>query len=457
MTGGELEENVNRADTSPKPARPTLSRRQLLRAASGAGAGILLAACGQRLRFGAAIPTPTPEPQEIRLLVRPDLQIAFAVDVAVEDWNSQFQQQVILEELRSEPESAIETAMAAGSPIWDGYAMIEAPWVIAPWVGRGLIQPLDDLILVSSIPGAERVTPAIIPAVLEAGKYEGSQYIIPGNISSVSLGWFWEPLEAAGVEPPQTWDEVRVAAESIRVAAPGWTPYDAMWSPLTDHISLIWGATNTPLTADGLIDWTGEASLAALRWQQEMVAAELMPADHSQSLDNWLQGEIAVMNMVDALGSIAQQTLGVDVAATGPSIRREKEDPKAGTPFWLHGSVVLKGAQNPQGMTDFYLWWFGPDNKATGRNAAMVATKPAYQYTYDEFIVGDPAQQWQLDSLEVVRNSVPIPANLYWQPQTTVAAAWIRKAVDPSNYLSAEEAMQSALAEMRDAIGTLSG
>jgi ABC-type glycerol-3-phosphate transport system substrate-binding protein len=421
------------------------------------GAGLLLAACGRWLRPGAQEVVPTQEPQEINFLVRPDLRLAFAIDVAVEAWNAEFAQKIVLDELTGDAASVVSTALAAGEPAWDGFAMIEAPSVTASWVRRGLIQPLDDLILVSSIPGADQVIPAIIPAVLASSQYEGHQYIIPGNVSSIALGWYWEPLQAAGVEPPQTWDEVRAAAEQIKAAAPGWTPFDAMWSPLCDQIALIWSATSTPLTEDGLIDWTGEASLAALRWQQEMVAAELMPADHTRSLDNWLKGEIAIMNMVDALGPIAQQTFGVEAATTGPSIRREKDDPKAGAPFWLHGSVVLKDAANPQGIVDFYLWWVGPNNQATGKQVATVAAKPAYQYTYDEFIVNDPVQQWQVASMELVRDSVPFPANPYWQIQTTAVAPWIRKALDPRNYLSAEQAMQAALDEIHTAMDSLAG
>ncbi len=443
---------------SPGGTHIRYSRRRFLQTVSTVAAGGLLAGCGRRWIPGAQMAEPTQEPQEINLLVRPDLRLAFAIDTAVEDWNAAFAQKVVLHELAGDADAAVESAIAAGEPSWDGFAMIEAPWVIAPWVQRDLIQLLDDLILVSSIPDADQVIPAILPSVLSASQYEGHQYVVPGNISSIALGWYWEPLEAAGVDPPLTWDEVRIAAEQIKAATPGWTPFDAMWSPLADHIAMIWGATDTPLTGDGLIDWTGEASLAAIRWKQEMVAADLMPADHRRTVDDWLGRDVALMSMVDALAPIAQQTYGVGTAGTsGLNMRRERDDPKAGTPFWLHGSVVLKNASSPQAMLDFYLWWFGPGNKATGRQVATMAAKSAYQYTYDEFITDDPLQQWQLDSLELVRNSVPFPANLYWQTQTSIAASWIQQAVDPRNALSAEEAMQRALDEIYDAIGTLSG
>ena len=352
-------------------------------------------------------------------------------------------------------DTKIQAAMAAGDLIWDGYAVIEGPWAIQSWVNRGLIQPLDDLIATSGVADADQVVPAIIPSVLESSKHDGKQYTIPGNVGSVALGWFWEPLEAAGVEPPETWDEVRVAAEKVAETSPDLTPYDTACNPLCGLISMIWGATDTPITDEGLIDWTGEASVEGLKWLQAMVADDLMPGTWGESFGNWLKGGTAIMSSFDVHGTMAQQTFGTEKATTGLNIRKEKDDIKGGAPFWLNGSVVLKDAQNPQGMMDFLLWWFGPSNKASGEQIATVAAKPAYQYTYDEFISGNPDQEWQLAGIELVRDSVPFPTNLFWGVQNSVLGPWVEKAVDPGNNLSAEEAMESALAELQEEIATM--
>jgi ABC-type glycerol-3-phosphate transport system substrate-binding protein len=446
--------------THPMVPRNQLSRRKFLAAAGSVSVAAWLAACAAPAgspggSTGAESSGSAQAPRDINFLVRADIRAAYAAEAAADSWNSEFEQKVILDEPAGAVDTKIQAALAAGDMIWDGFAVIEGPWSINSWVERGLIQPLDDLIAVSTIPDADKVTPAIIPSVLESSKYEGKQYTIPGNVGSVALGWFWEPLQAAGVEAPETWDEVRAAAEKIKEAAPEWTPFDAACNPLCNQIAMIWGATDSPLTSDGLVDWTGEASIAALEWQQQMVADGLMPGIHTESFGNWLKGGTAIMTSFDVHGTMAQQTFGVDAATTGLNIRREKGDPKAGAPFWLNGSVVLEGANNPQGMIDFYLWWFGPSNKATGQQIATVAAKPAYQYTYDEFIATDPAQQWQLDGIELVRNSVPFPANLYWGIQNTAAGPWIERAKDPSNNLSAAEALESALAEMRAEIDKL--
>lgn len=437
-----------------------LSRRKFLQATGGVSLVAMLAACaptGGAPAAGSegAAPAVSEGPQEINFLVRPDIRSAYAADAAVEAWNADHEQKVVIDEPAGAADTKIQAAIAAGDLIWDGFAVIEGPWAIESWVSRGLIQPMDDLIAVSTVEEADAVIAGIIPSVLESSKYEGKQYTVPGNVGSVALGWFWEPLEKAGVEPPTTWDEVRAAAEKIKETSPELTPFDSAGSPLCDQIAMIWGATTTPLTDEGLVDWTSEVSVAALQWQQAMVADGLMPGVHTESFGNWLKGGTAILSSFDVHGTLAQQTFGIDAATTGLNITREKGDHKAGAPFWLNGSVILQNASNAQGMMDFLLWWFAPANKASGQQIATVAAKPAYQYTYDEFIAPDPAQAWQLEGIELVRNSVPFPANLYWTIQNTVVAPWIEKAVDPANNLSAEEALTSAVEEIQAEIAKM--
>jgi len=425
-----------------------LSRRQFLAACAAATAVVTVTACGAAETPSGEAGGATQAVKDINFLIRTDIRSAYAGDAAVEAWNKDHEEQIILDEPAGEVDSKIQAAQAADDLIWDGFAVIEGPHALKQWADRGLIQSLDELIAVSTIANADKVVPAIIPSVLESSKYEGKQFTIPGNVGSVALGWFTDPLAAADVEPPTTWDEVRAAAEKVKATSPELTPYDVAASPLCDMISMIWGATDNPLTADGIIDWTSETAVASLEWLQAMVKDGLMPGTHAESFGNWLKGGTAIMSSFDVHGTLAQQTFGVDKASTGVNIRREKDKPAAGAPFWLNGSVVLNKAANPQGMIDFYLWWFGPDNKATGKQIATVAAKPAYQYTYDEFIAPDPVQAWQMEGIELVRNSVPFPANLYWSVQSTVLAPWIEKAVNPANNLGAADALGQALDEL---------
>lgn len=445
------------ANVSPQARKRHLSRRHFLQLTGGVTAMGLLAACAAPSGESAGGDGATAETQEINFLVRTDIRNAYAADPAVERWNEAYpDQQIILDEpAEGAVDTKIQAAQAAGDLIWDGYAVIAVPWDTARWVNQGLIQPLDPFIEVSTVPGAEQVVPGIIPSVLESTKAEGKQYAIPGNVGSVALGWYNEFLDEAGVDRPLlTWDDVRAAAEAVHSINDTINAFDRPNSPLTDLVGMIWGATNTPYTDEGLIDWGGEASLAAIAWMQEMVAEGLMPAVNT-GFGTWLQKGTAIMSSFDVHGTLAQQEHGDDAADTGINMRRERDDAKAGAPFWINGCVVLNQAANPQGMTDFFLWWFSPENEAQGKQIADVAAKPAYQYTYDAYVQGVEKHQWQLEGIELVRDSVPFQTNLTWGTETAVIQPWLERALDPANGMSAEEAMNSALEEIAEELAEM--
>ena len=393
-------------------------------------------------------------PGEITFLVRTDIRNAYAADAAVEQWNAAFpDSQVILDEPAGDGSpvaTKIQAAQAAGDLVWDGFAVIAVPWDTAQWVNRGLIQSLDPYIAASGVSGASTVIESIIGTVLESSKNEaGEQIAIPGNVGSIALGWYNAPLEAAEVDwELLTWDDVRSAAEAVAASNPDITPYDVALSPLGDLVAMIWGSKDAPVTEDGLIDWQSDESLEAIRWLQGMVADGLMPFIHGESFGNWLQQGTAIMSSFDVHGTLAQQQHGEDAAATGINMRKERDNARAGTPFWLNGCVVLDQASNPQGMTDFFLWWFSPDNEDMGRQIATVAAKPAYTYTYEQFIAPDPVQAWQQEGIDLVANSVPFPANLLWTIQTSSIQPFLEQALDPDDSTTAEEAIELAMEEI---------
>ncbi|MCY3898999.1 MAG: hypothetical protein OXF86_10535, partial [Caldilineaceae bacterium] len=146
--------------------------------------------------------------------------------------------------------------------------------------------------------------------------------------------------------------------------------------------------------------------------------------------------------------TMAQQTFGQETATTGINFFRE--DPEvagtiAGTPFWINSTALLNKAANPQGAVDFTLWWFGPENKATGKQITQVAAKPCYQYTYDEFVKDDPVQQWQLEGIELVRNSVWFPSNLFFGLQNSNLGPEMQRLRDATQSVTPEEVIEVAM------------
>lgn len=473
--------------------KPT-SRRRFLTAGSGISAAAILAACGDAANTpttgesatavpaaanATAVPaaatsapaaaTDAPAAPETTapttaattadgetvLLVRPDIKGAYAAEAAVAAWNAQFPNKIRLDESGDGVDTKIQAAQAAGDLIWSGYAIIAVPWETQTYVKRGLIQPLDDYIAASTVPDAEKVVPAIIPTILESSKYEGKQYGIPGNVGSIALAWQTKVFEEVGIEKqPETWDEVYEAAKKIKAAKPELTPFDSANSPLCDLYAMIWGGQPDPYNADGLVDITGDTAVAALEWQRKMVQEELMPAVHKDSFGNWLKGGTAMITSFDVAGTLYEQTFGAGSAKTGTTFFKNAGETQAGVPFWMNASVLLNKAKNPQAMTDFYLWWFGPNNKENGKQIATVAAKPCYQYTYDEFIKNDPAQAWQLQGIELIRNSKPFNVNVPNGTEQSTTTPYIEQYLDVSQNLDARETMQKAIDDIKSALET---
>ncbi len=433
-----------------------LTRRQFLFATGGATLASMLAACsapsggaGTATEGGAVLE----EAQDITLLIRTDIRSAYAADVAAERWNEEFDSKITLEEPADNPATKIQAAQAAGDLIWDAFAVIEFPWRSQEWFNRNLMQSYDEYIETSTVPGAEKVVPAIIPTIFETLKIEGEQYAIPGNVGSVAVGWFWEPLRKAGYEgQPMTWDAMRDAAEKIAETSPELTPFDVAATPLCDLYTMIWGATEDPLTDEGLVDIESEASLAALKWIREMTVDRLMAPATGENFQNWLKGGTAMMSSYDVHGTMAQQTFGEDAAQTGINFFREDPEEhgtKAGTPFWINGTVLLNQAPNPQGMVDFILWWFGPNNETTGKQITEVAAKPCYEYTYEEFVRPNPEHHWQLAGIELIAESVWFPTNLFFSIQSENIEPEMQRLRNPSQNVTPEEVVENAVKGIR--------
>lgn len=390
------------------------------------------------------------------LLIRSDIKSAYAAEEAVKEFNKNFSTKITLQEPNKGADSEIQAAQAAGNLPWSGFAVMETPWLTKQYVSRGLIQPIDDLIKSSAIPNADKVIPAIVPTILDSSKYDGKQYAIPGNVGSIALAWQAKLLDDVGVkEPPTTWDEVYETAKKLKEKNPKLTSFDSAFSPLCDLYAMIWGGQDNPFNADGLVDITSPISIEALQWMQKMVKEELMPATHNDSFSNWLKGSTAMIISYDVAGTLFEKAFGKGTGPTGTSLFREKGSTRAGVPFWMNAMVVLNGAKNPQGMTDFYLWWVGPDNKASGRQFAEVAAKPCYEYQYKEFIEGKPEQAWQLQGIDLVRKSVGFNVN---QPTTTQfdpTRVQIEKALNPASGIDATSAMEQALADVKSAVAKL--
>jgi alpha-glucoside transport system substrate-binding protein len=161
----------------------------------------------------------------------------------------------------------LSTAVEGGNP--PDIAAIGQPGLMADFAGQNAIKPMDDL--------REQIVDAFGEDVADAGAIEGTQYGLMYKGANKSTIWYnVATFEEAGVEPPDSWDDLTQARDTIKAA--GITPYsvgvDVGW-PITDIFENIYIRSAGPEKYDQLakheIPWTDQSVKDALTLMQDVV------------------------------------------------------------------------------------------------------------------------------------------------------------------------------------------
>ena len=154
----------------------------------------------------------------------------------------------------------LATAVEGGNP--PDLAAIAQPGLMADFAAQGAIQPLDDL--------RDAIVDNFGEAVADVGSVDGTQYAVLFKASNKATVWYnVAAFEEAGVEPPETWDELLEVAETLKAA--GITPFsvgvDVGW-PITDLFENVYirtaGAEMYDQLAAHEIPWTDQSVKDAL-------------------------------------------------------------------------------------------------------------------------------------------------------------------------------------------------
>ena len=161
----------------------------------------------------------------------------------------------------------LSTAVEGGNP--PDLAAIGQPGLMADFAQQNAIQPIDDI--------RDQIVDAFGEDVADAGAVDGTQYGLMYKGANKSTVWYnVSSFEEAGVEPPETWDELTQARDTIKAA--GITPYsvgvDLGW-PITDLFENIYIRSAGPEKYDQLarheIPWTDQSVKDALMLMQDVV------------------------------------------------------------------------------------------------------------------------------------------------------------------------------------------
>ena len=161
----------------------------------------------------------------------------------------------------------LSPAVVGGNP--PDIAAVGQPGLVADFAAQDAIQPIDDL--------RESIVDAFGESVADVGTVEGTQYGVMFKGANKSTIWYnVAAFEEAGVEPPETWEELQEVASTLSAA--GIKPYsvgvDVGW-PITDLFENVYIRTAGVELYDQLtrheIPWTDQSVKDALTVMADIV------------------------------------------------------------------------------------------------------------------------------------------------------------------------------------------
>jgi ABC-type glycerol-3-phosphate transport system substrate-binding protein len=161
----------------------------------------------------------------------------------------------------------LSTAVQGGNP--PDIACIAQPGLMADFVKKGAIKPIDDL--------RKDIVDNFGESVADVGSIDGTQYAVMWKASNKSTIWYnVADFDEAGVDPPETWDDLNNVASTLKAA--GITPYsvgvDVGW-PITDLFENVYirtaGVEMYDKLANHEIPWTDQSVKDALKVMQDVV------------------------------------------------------------------------------------------------------------------------------------------------------------------------------------------
>jgi alpha-glucoside transport system substrate-binding protein len=163
--------------------------------------------------------------------------------------------------------TVLSTAVEGGNP--PEMASLAQPGVVADFARRDALQPIDF--------AADAITENFGESILDVGSVDGTPYGLLFKAANKSTIWYnVAAFEEAGVEPPETWEDLLSAAETINASGvPAWSIGGADGWTLTDLFENIYIRTAGVEKYDQLttheIPWTDQSVKDALSEMAKIV------------------------------------------------------------------------------------------------------------------------------------------------------------------------------------------
>ncbi|WP_406727364.1 ABC transporter substrate-binding protein [Streptomyces sp. GD-15H] len=270
---------------------PSVQRRKLLGAAAGVTAAGFLTACSGGTKVGAgqngSDDTPAFSGGEYK---GPKVTLEYwngftggdgpHMKAMLAAFNKQYEGRITVKNTTRRWEDlypAMPTAISAGKG--PDVAVIHNDQ-IATFAVRGTLMPLDDVVSALGLSESD-----FIPAVWQAGVYEGKRYSVPLDVHCLADYWNVRHLARAGLEKAPSdragYEDALKELKSAGVAQPFWMPNK--WQAHLMFMSLLWQFGGDLYNEDGTEAlWGSDAGEEALGWMTEQIRKGYSPAQVAQ-------------------------------------------------------------------------------------------------------------------------------------------------------------------------------
>lgn len=172
---------------------------------------------------------------------------------------------------------ALPTAITAGKG--PDVAVIHND-AVATFAARGSLVPLDDVVAALDMREAE-----FIPAVWQAGVYDGKRYSVPLDVHCLANYWNVRDLTRVGLDTAPTdregFESALAELRDAGVDHPFWMP--SKWPAHLMFMTLLWQFGGELYNAEGTAaEWGSEAGVEALSWMAGQIDAGHSPAQVAQ-------------------------------------------------------------------------------------------------------------------------------------------------------------------------------
>ncbi len=197
------------------------------------------------------------------------------------------------------------------------------------YASRGVLRPLDDYY--TSTPDSQK----LVPAAVDATKWQGKSYGVPMNFTTLELYWNKDMFKAAGLDPnkpPTNWDEFATMAKKLTLDPSGSGKPQQYGLAIADHQTvpmwpiLLWGNGGGVVSDDGQTAMLSDPKTiqAVDTW------AKLVRDDHISPIglagadaDKLFQSKKAAMEIVGPWMTTGFKEAGIDfglaAVPTGPA------------------------------------------------------------------------------------------------------------------------------------------